>query len=82
LVVVVGPALGIIFGILALRQVNVTRQSGRGLAIAGIVIGSIVLLFDVIGIIGLAVGSGGSSGGSGLTTLHASAVLTALRSSV
>jgi len=80
-VLVIGPGLGILFGILALRQLNTTRQSGRGLAIAGIVVGSIVLLLDILGIIGLAVGAGDSSGGNGLTALHASSLLTAWRSS-
>jgi len=79
IVIVVGPGLGILFGILGLRQLNTTRQSGRGLAIAGIVIGSIVLLLDVVGIIAAATGSGDSSGGSGVSTLHASVLLTALR---
>lgn len=84
LVVIVGPGLGILFGILGLRQLNSSGQSGRGLAIAGIVIGSIVLLLDLIGIISLAVGGSDSSGGNGLSTLHAAhavMLFTASRSS-
>jgi hypothetical protein len=69
LVLVIGPALGILFGILGLRQLNTSGQSGRGLALAGIIIGSIVLLLDVLGIIGLAVGTTTSSGGGGLSTM-------------
>jgi hypothetical protein len=56
LVVVVGPGLGIVFGIIGLRQTSRLGEAGRGLAIAGIVIGGLVLLFDVLGLIGLAVG--------------------------
>lgn len=37
-----GSFLGIIFGIVALNQIKRTGQGGRGLAIAGIVIGSVV----------------------------------------
>jgi hypothetical protein len=64
LVAFIGPALGVIFGIVALRQTRERGEAGRGLAIAGIVVGSIVLLVDVIGVIGIATsGSGGGSGG-------------------
>ncbi len=59
---VLGPALGIVFGTVALRQIPRLGQSGRGLAIAGVTIGAIVLLLDVIGLI--AIGTSGSSGGS------------------
>jgi hypothetical protein len=69
ILVVVGPALGIVFGILALRQIGRRPQSGRGLAVAGLIIGGIVLVLDVLGLIGLAAGS--SSSGGGLSTLPA-----------
>jgi hypothetical protein len=68
-VVVIGPALGVIFGIVALRQLAHSPVAGRGLAIAGIIIGSVLFVVDVIGIIGLATG-GSSSGSGGLTALY------------
>ncbi len=43
---IIGPLLGLIFGFLALNQIKQTGQRGRGLAIAGIVIGA--LLFVII----------------------------------
>ena len=61
-ILVLGPALGIIFGIVGLNQIPRQGQAGRGLAIAGITIGAIVLLLDVIGLI--AIGTETNSGGS------------------
>jgi hypothetical protein len=61
-ILVVGPALGIVFGVIALRQIPRLGQGGRGLAIAGVTIGVIVLLLDVIGLI--AIGTSSSGGGS------------------
>jgi hypothetical protein len=43
---IIGPLLGLIFGFLALNQIKQTGQRGRGLAIAGIIIGA--LLFAII----------------------------------
>ena len=43
---IIGPILGLIFGFLALNQIKQTGQRGRGLAIAGIVIGAV--LFAII----------------------------------
>lgn len=64
ILLVLGPVLGIVFGIVGLRQIPRLGQSGRGLAIAGITIGGIVLLFDVIGIIAaVATGSPGTGPG-------------------
>lgn len=40
----IGAFLGIIFGFVALSQIRRTGQSGRGMAIAGIVIGAVVLV--------------------------------------
>ena len=52
--------LGIIFGHVAISQINRTGEGGRGMAVAGLVIGYASL---VIGIIwGLAVAAAGSSG--------------------
>jgi len=57
-----GPTLGVVFGIIGLKQIPRLGQNGRGLAIAGVTIGVIVLLLDVIVLI--AVGTSSSSGGS------------------
>jgi hypothetical protein len=45
----IGPILGIIFGVLALNKIKETGQGGRGLAIAGIAIGAVLIVFGVIG---------------------------------
>jgi hypothetical protein len=42
-----GPLLGIIFGIIGFRATGEGRQRGRGLAIAGIVAGGVVLLINI-----------------------------------
>jgi hypothetical protein len=50
-VCIVGPILGLIFGFLALNQIKQTGQRGRGLAIAGIIIGALlVAIITVSGI--------------------------------
>ena len=48
---IVGPILGMVFGFLALNQIKQTGHRGRGLAIAGIVIGAI--LFTLITVAGI-----------------------------
>ena len=45
---IIGPLLGLIFGFLALGQIKQTGQRGRGMAIAGIVIGGLVIALGVI----------------------------------
>jgi Domain of unknown function (DUF4190) len=40
---IVGPILGLVFGFVALGQIKQTGQDGRGMAIAGIVIGGAVI---------------------------------------
>lgn len=59
-----GSVLAVIFGHIALRNINRTRASGRGLAIAGLILGyigvSTLALFILFGIIGAVSGSGGS----------------------
>lgn len=45
----IGPILGIIFGVLALNKIKQTGEGGRGLAIAGIAIGAVLIVFGVIG---------------------------------
>jgi hypothetical protein len=49
----IGPLLGLVFGFIALNQIKQTGESGRGMAIAGIVIsGAIIAMFIVFMIIG------------------------------
>jgi hypothetical protein len=45
---VVGPIVGLIFGFIALGQIKQTGQRGRGMAIAGIVIGAIAIVLVII----------------------------------
>jgi Domain of unknown function (DUF4190) len=45
----IGPVLGIIFGVLALGKIKQTGEGGRGLAIAGIAIGAVLIVFGIIG---------------------------------
>ena len=62
---IITAILGIVFGAVALSNTRRTAQGGRGLAIAGIVLGSCWLgLFLILIIIGAIVGStaGPSSG--------------------
>ena len=61
---VIGGILGIIFGFLALGQIKQTGQGGRGMAIAGIVIGAIVTAIVIVAAIFGAV-SGGLKTSSG-----------------
>jgi len=50
---VVGPLLGLIFGFVALHQINQTGQRGRGMALAGIIIGGIIVAIAIgAGILG------------------------------
>ena len=39
----IGPILGLIFGFVALNQIKQTGQRGRGMALAGIIIGGILV---------------------------------------
>ena len=50
----IGGVLGIIFGILAIKQCARQGDRGRGLAIAGIIVGGIVVLLWVLGGLGAA----------------------------
>lgn len=57
LICIIGSFLGVIFGIIALNQIRNTGQGGRGMAIAGIIIGGLgtalaLVLFIVFVIIG------------------------------
>jgi hypothetical protein len=64
-----GGILGVVFGIIGLRQCARQGERGRGLAIAGIVIGGIAIAFWILAIIGLAIGDGSSSSNSNLGAL-------------
>ncbi len=68
-------AAGIIMGAIALRQIKRTGERGRGLAIAGIVIGSLWLVVFVAGLVGNAFSvDTGEDGSSGFTpSRHSSA---------
>lgn len=52
--------LGIIFGHVAISQINRTGEGGRGMAVAGLVIGYVSLAIGIIW--GIAAASAGSSG--------------------
>jgi hypothetical protein len=43
----IGAFLGVIFGFIALSQIKRSGQRGRGMAIAGIVIGSVLLVLGI-----------------------------------
>jgi fumarate reductase subunit D len=45
---IIGPILGIIFGFLALGQIKQSGQGGRGMAIAGIIIGAVVIVILIV----------------------------------
>ena len=53
----IGSILALIFGYVALGQLKQRPQAGRGMAIAGIVLGWVGVALLVVGIIGLAAGS-------------------------
>jgi hypothetical protein len=66
-----GSLLGLIFGIIGLRQAGREGSGGRGLAIAGIIMGAIGVAIGIAVVVGAVVaashGSGGSGGGSANT---------------
>ena len=43
----IGALLGVIFGFIALAQIKRTGQRGRGMAIAGIVIGAVLIVLGI-----------------------------------
>ena len=45
---IIPPALAVIFGFIALSQINQTGEEGKGMAIAGIVTGFVSILFTII----------------------------------
>jgi hypothetical protein len=63
---VIGPVLGLIFGFISLNQIKQSGQSGRGLALAGIIIGALVIVGSIIyGIIAVIAASNTQSTTSG-----------------
>lgn len=48
---VVGQILGIVFGIMGMNQIKETREQGRGLALAGVIISAISLILGLLLII-------------------------------
>ena len=48
LLCMIGSVLGVIFGIIALNQIKNTGQPGRGMALAGLIIGGITTAFAVV----------------------------------
>lgn len=60
----IAGVLGVIFGIVALRQIARDGQGGRGLAIAGIVVGAVTILLGIFLLVAwLDLVDGGSSTG-------------------
>jgi hypothetical protein len=60
-----GSIAGIVLGVAARRRIAVTGENGRGLAIAGAVVGVITLLLAIAYWAFIAMHTGGSGGGSG-----------------
>jgi Domain of unknown function (DUF4190) len=62
-----GSLAGIWLGVAARRRITVTGEHGRGLAIAGIIVGVITLLFAIAYwvYIGMHIGGGGGGYGGG-----------------
>lgn len=69
----IGPILGIVFGVIALNQIKKTGQGGRGLALAGTIIGGVgvafILLYLVFVVIFAASHSGDSNAAADLINL-------------
>ena len=59
-----GSVLALVFGLISQSQIKRTNQKGRGLAIAGIVLGGLGVLFLVLAIIVAAVGGHTTSPGA------------------
>ncbi len=44
----IGSIVGIVLGFLALNQIKQTRQAGHGLAVAGIAVGAVTLVLNLV----------------------------------
>lgn len=60
-----GSVAGILLGVSARRRIAGTGERGAGVAIAGIVVGVLTLLFAIAYWVVIAVHAGGASGGPG-----------------
>ena len=60
----VGSILALIFGYIGLRQIRQRNESGRGMAIAGVVLGWIGLAGTILFIILLVIAANNSGSGS------------------
>lgn len=49
----VGSVLGIVFGFISLHQIKTTGQQGRGMALAGIIVGALTAVAGVIIVIAM-----------------------------
>jgi hypothetical protein len=56
----IGSILGVVFGIIGLRQCGRKNERGKGLAIAGIVIGGIGILFWLLALLGFIIDANSS----------------------
>jgi hypothetical protein len=55
----IGPILGVIFGFVALNQIKQSGEGGRGMALAGIIIGGVAIVLGVLALI-LVIAYGGT----------------------
>lgn len=46
----IGPFLGVLFGFLALRRIKQSGERGRGFAIAGLVLGALLIIFELVSV--------------------------------
>jgi hypothetical protein len=53
---ILGAIVGIVLGIIAINQIKQSGEEGRGLAIAGIIIGAVTLLLVTVVLIIIGVG--------------------------
>jgi hypothetical protein len=53
----IGSILALVFGYIALNQIKQRNQGGKGLAVAGIILGWVGVAFFLIGVIAVAAGS-------------------------
>ncbi len=68
-----GSILALVFGYVALKQIRASNQPGRGMAVAGIVLGWVGVALGTVILVGAAVTAGhvGSAPATGSTSIHA-----------
>jgi hypothetical protein len=59
----IGSIVGIVLGVIALNQIKQTGQGGRGMALAGIIVGAVALVAGLIWVVIYFFASGTSSYG-------------------